>query len=47
MPDATPSSGFLTTVFPNGHSANTAIRSAAIPNGMVMIRTKQIRAANA
>jgi hypothetical protein len=32
-------------VFPNGHSANPAIRSAAIPNGIVMIRMKQISAA--
>jgi hypothetical protein len=37
----------LTTVLPNGHSAKMAIRSAAIPNGIVMMRTKQISAANA
>ena len=45
IPDAMPASGRLTIVLPNGHSANIAIRSDAMPNGMVMMRTKQIRAA--
>jgi len=43
--DAAPASGRCTTVRPNGHRANTAIRSAAIPNGIVMMRMKQIAAA--
>jgi hypothetical protein len=43
--EATPASGRLTTVRPNGHSANMPIRSEAIPNGIVMIKTKQISAA--
>ena len=37
----------LITVLPNGHRANTAIRSAAMPNGIVMIRMKQISPATA
>ena len=34
-----------TTVRPNGQNAYAAIRRAAKPNGMVMMRTKQISAA--
>jgi hypothetical protein len=45
IPDAMPASGRLTIVLPNGQSANIAIRSDAMPNGMVMMSTKQIRAA--
>ena len=45
IPEAMPASGRLITVLPNGHSANTAIRSEAMPNGIVMIRMKQISAA--
>lgn len=37
--------GLSTTVWPNGHSAYTPMRAAATPNGMVTMRTKQIRAA--
>ena len=40
-----PASGRRTAVFPNGQRAKTAMRSAAIPNGIVMLRTKQINAA--
>jgi hypothetical protein len=46
MPEATPAPGRLTSVRPNGQRANRAILSAAMPNGIVMIRTKQISAAN-
>src|SRR5689334_7137 len=45
MPDATPASGRLTTVRPNGHSAYPARRIDAMPNGMVTISAKQTRAA--
>ena len=45
IPDAMPASGRLTIVLPNGHSANIAIRSDAMPNGMVMTKMKQISAA--
>ena len=38
MVDPTPAVGFLTTVRPNGHRQNLAIRNAAKPNGIVMIR---------
>jgi hypothetical protein len=43
--DPAPAPGFFTTVRPKGHRAKIAIRSAATPNGIVMIRTKQISAA--
>ena len=42
-----PASVRRTTVRPNGHRAYSPIRTAATPKGMVTIRTKQIRAANA
>jgi hypothetical protein len=45
--DAAPASSRFTTVLPNGHKAKSPIRSEAIPNGIVMMRIKQIRAANA
>ena len=45
MPEATPAPGRLTRLRPNGQSANRAMRSAAMPNGIVMIRMKQISAA--
>ena len=35
--EPTPADGFATTVRPNGHSANPAIRKDAIAHGMVMI----------
>ena len=38
--------GFSTMVRPNGQSAYDAMRSAANPNGIVMIRTKQMSAAS-
>ena len=38
--------GLSTTVRPNGHSANNAMRAEAKPKGMVMMRTKQTRAAS-
>jgi hypothetical protein len=44
MTEAAPASERLTTVLPNGHSANTAMRSEAMPSGIVMIKTKQTRA---
>ena len=47
IPEAIPASERLTTVLPNGHRANIAIRSDAMPNGMVMMRTKQMSAAMA
>jgi hypothetical protein len=47
IPEARPASGRLTTVRPNGQSAKPAMRRAATPNGIVMIRMKQISAANA
>ena len=34
--------GFSTMVRPNGHSAYAAMRNAANPNGIVMIKMKQI-----
>ncbi len=37
--------GFSTMVRPNGHSGQEAMRSAANPNGIVTITTKQISAA--
>ena len=43
--DAAPASGRLTIVLPNGHRAKMPIRSAAIPNGIVMMRMKQMSAA--
>ena len=36
--DPAPASGFFTIVRPNGHTQYTAIRAAATPNGIVMIR---------
>ena len=43
--DATPASSRLTTVRPKGHRLYVAIRSEANPNGIVMIRMKQMIAA--
>ena len=47
IPEPTPASARLTTVLPNGQSANMAMRREAIPNGIVMIRMKQMSAATA
>ena len=41
-----PASGSSTMVRPNGHSAYDAMRSEAIPNGIVMIRMKHTSAAS-
>lgn len=38
MNEPTPAVGFGTVVRANGHTANPAIRNAAIPNGIVTIR---------
>ena len=46
MRDPTPAVSFLTTVRPNGHRQNLAMRSAANPNGIVMIRMNASSAAN-
>ena len=46
MTDAAPAEGSRTTVEPNGHSVCAAIRSAAIPNGIVMMKMKQTIAAS-
>ena len=45
MTEAPPASSRRTTVLPKGQRANTAMRRAATPNGIVMIRMKQISAA--
>lgn len=45
--DAVPASGRRTSTRPNGHRVKLAIRNAAIPNGMVTIRTQQITPTNA
>ena len=42
-PEARPAVGLVTRVRPNGH--REAWRSEATPNGTVMIREKQMRAA--
>ena len=45
--DPTPFPGCGTTARPNGQTPKSAILSDATPNGIVMIKTKQISAAKA
>ena len=47
MSDPAPAPGRRTSVRPNGHRQNSAIRMAAIPNGIVMIRMNITSAATA
>ena len=45
--DAAPASGRRTSVRPNGHRQNKAMRADAIPNGIVMIKTNITNATTA